>query len=126
MPVPVEAAAHFVRSVPGQLCEVPDLKIVQGTMRYVSVGGIAESIEWFTEDQAFLRRIIRLLANSALPLPLPVIIKLLSLFLSLPVCRRSSLLTEEEWGGGVGEEPNIQPRETAWSSLNHSLLSRVQ
>jgi hypothetical protein len=29
MPVPVEATAHFVRSIPGQLCEVPNLKIVQ-------------------------------------------------------------------------------------------------
>jgi hypothetical protein len=42
MPVPIEAAAHFVRSIPGQLCEVPDLKIVQRTMRYVSVWGSRE------------------------------------------------------------------------------------
>jgi hypothetical protein len=52
--VPVEATAHFVRSVPGQLCKVPDLKIVQVTIIYVFVGDIAESIKGFIEDQAFI------------------------------------------------------------------------
>jgi hypothetical protein len=41
----------------------------------------------------------------AQPLP-PSPVSKLSLFLSLPVCRRPSLLTGEEGGGGVGEEPN--------------------
>ncbi len=45
-------------------------------------------------------RMIRLLAH---PLP-PSPVSKLSLFLSLPVCRRSSLLMGE--GEGVGEEPN--------------------
>jgi hypothetical protein len=47
-----------------------------------------ESIEWFIEDQAFF-----LWLHSA-PLPRPPISKL-SLFLGLPLCRRSSLLTGE-------------------------------
>jgi hypothetical protein len=47
-------------------------------------------------------RMIRLHAH---PLPLSSISKL-SLFLSLPVCRRSSLLTGEGEGLGVGVEPN--------------------
>jgi hypothetical protein len=55
-----------------------------------------ESIECFIED----RRMIRLLAH---PFPTSLVSKL-SLFLSLPVCRRSSFLTE---GGGEGEEPNL-------------------
>ncbi len=46
------------------------------------------------------RLIIRLLAH---PLP-PSPISKLSLFLSLPMCRRSGLLTRD--GEGVGEEPN--------------------
>ena len=44
------------------------------------------------------------LSRSFSPLPSET----LSLFLSLPVCRRSSLLAE---GDGVGEEPNHNPRE---------------
>ncbi len=52
------------------------------------------SIERFIEDQAFSPSY-----DLALP-PTPPISKL-SLFLSLPVCRRSSFLTGE--GGGDGE-----------------------
>jgi hypothetical protein len=46
-------------------------------------------------------RIIRLLAHP----PSPSAVSKLSLFLSLPMCRRSSLLTGEK-GGGVGVEQN--------------------
>jgi hypothetical protein len=67
VPVPVEATAHFVRSVPGQLCEVPDLKIVQGTMRYVSVWGIAEND--LLRTKLSCGHMIRLLAHSAPPSP---------------------------------------------------------
>jgi hypothetical protein len=49
------------------------------------------SIQWFIEDQAFLR------SYDLAPLPLlPSPISKMSLFLSLPVCR----------GGGVSQEPN--------------------
>jgi hypothetical protein len=47
------------------------------------------------------------------PFP-PSSVSKLSLFLSLPACRRSNLLARER---GVGEEPN---REKAWPSINHS------
>ncbi len=59
-------------------------------------------IEWFIENQAFLRTYA--LAPPRPPPP-PSPLSKLSLFLSLPVCRRSSLLTER--GGGVGEELNF-------------------
>jgi hypothetical protein len=51
--------------------------------------------------------------------PLSLVSKLY-LFLSLPVCRRSSLLTGEEAGG---EEPNLYDGERALSSINNSILS---
>jgi hypothetical protein len=44
-----------------------------------------------------------------------------SLFLSLPVCRRSSLLTE--WGGRGGRGAKSYDLEKAWPSINHSILS---
>ncbi len=53
----------------------------------------------------------------ALPLPLPPPVSNFSLFLSLPMCRRPSLLTE---GGGGGVEPNHTT--SAWPSVNHSIL----
>ncbi len=62
-----------------------------------------EIIEWFIEVQAILRlytgRMIRLLA-----LPLPPSRQQLSLFLSLPLCRRrrSIFLLTVEGGGGEG------------------------
>ncbi len=45
----------------------------------------------------------------------------LSLFLSLPVCRRSSLLTERRREWGVGGAKSYDG-EKAWSSVNHSIL----
>ncbi len=45
----------------------------------------------------------------------------LSLFLSLPVCRRSSLLTEEVWEG-LWEGAKSYDEEKAWSSINRSIL----
>jgi hypothetical protein len=61
-----------------------------------------ESIEWFIENKAFSRSY-----DSAPPHPLlyPSPDSKLSLLLSLPMCRRSSLLTGER-GGGLREEPN--------------------
>ncbi len=47
------------------------------------------SIEWFIEDQAFFRSY----CSAPRPPPSPSPFSKLSLFLSLPVCRRSSLLT---------------------------------
>ncbi len=47
----------------------------------------------------------------------------LFLFLNLPVCRRSSLLT---WGGGRGGRgAKSDDHETAYPSMNHSRLSDV-
>ncbi len=50
------------------------------------------------------------------PTPSPFSVSKLSLFLNLPVCRRSSLLTG---GGGTISYDG----EKAWSSINHSILS---
>ncbi len=63
-------------------------------------------------------RMIRLLA---LPLP-PSPVSNLSLFLGLPVCRRSSYLTEEGEGEGVGRRGD----EKAWSFTYHLILSGIQ
>ncbi len=60
----------------------------------------AETFEWFIEDQAFSP------SYDLAPLPPPPLLsrqQVVSLFLSLPLCRRVSLLT---WEGGGGEEPN--------------------
>ncbi len=51
-----------------------------------------ESIECFIEDQAFLRQY-----DLAPPHPHPTLVSKLCIFLSLPLCRRSSSLT----GGGI-------------------------
>jgi hypothetical protein len=118
MPVPVEATAHFVRSVPGQLCEVPDLKITQVIMRYVFVGGIAESIKLFIEDQAFIDSDPRPLR----PPPLPAVNKLPQSSCVPPV-----ELTDERgvgWRGGRGAK--TYDRQKTWSSINHSIISGVQ
>ncbi len=48
-------------------------------------------------------------------------VSIVSLFLSLPVCRRSSLLTGEGGGGGGGAVTHH--REKAWPTINHSILS---
>jgi hypothetical protein len=76
-----------------------------------------EYIEWFIEDQAFLR------SYDSIPSPPPFspVSKLSLLFLSLPVCRRSSLLTDEGDGEGVGARSQIiRPRESLglYKSLN--------
>ncbi len=55
------------------------------------------------------------------PLP-PSPVSKLPLFLSLPVCRRSSLLTGEKVGGG-GRGVESYDRKKAWPSVIHSLLS---
>jgi hypothetical protein len=60
----------------------------------------AESIECFLEDQAFLPSYDLAPAQSPAP-----VFRQQVLFLGLPVCRRSSLLTGDSWEG-VGEEPN--------------------
>jgi len=58
----------------------------------------------------------------ASPPPLPLYparkLSLFSLFLSLPVFRRSSLLMGEGGGGA-----KLYDSEKAWSSVNHSILS---
>jgi hypothetical protein len=54
------------------------------------------------------------------PPPSPLSVSKLSLFLSLPVCRQSRLLTGE---GGRGAQ--FFDREKAWPSINHSVLSDV-
>ncbi len=69
-----------------------------------------ESIEWFIEGQAFLR------SHDLAPPP----VCNLSLFHSLPVCSRSSLLTRER---GEGRGTKSCDREKAWSSINRSILS---
>ncbi len=61
---------------------------------------LPESIKWFIEDH-----------------PSPV--SKLSLFLSLPMCRPSSLLKR---GGGGGEGAESYDGEKALSSINHSIL----
>jgi hypothetical protein len=60
---------------------------------------------------------IRLLAHSLLPSA----ISMLSLFLSLHVCRRSSLLTER--GKGDVRGAISYDRGKAWPSINHSILA---
>ncbi len=76
----------------------------------------SQSIEWFLEDEAFLLSYD--LDPPYIPYPSPVS---KSLFLSFPVCRRSSLLSEEG-RRGEGMEPNYDG-EKAWSSINPSILS---
>ncbi len=67
-----------------------------------------ENIGWFIEDQAFLRSY----DLAASPLPLPSSPVMMFLFLSLTLCRRSSILT------GEGRD-----REKAWSSINNWIIS---
>ncbi len=52
--------------------------------------------------------------------PTPTPVSKLSLVLSLPVSRRSSLVTQE--GGGSGGGDKSYDGEKAWSSINHSIL----
>ncbi len=59
------------------------------------------------------------------PTPLPLCpVKKLSLLLSLPVCRRSSLLMGEGGGGRMGGRG--VDGEKALLSINHSILSGVK
>ncbi len=80
-----------------------------------------ESIEGFIENQAFLLSFDLAPPPPASPLP----VSKLSLFISLPVCRRSSLLT----GEGVGEE---EPNHTTARKpdflkiIPYSLVSAIQ
>ena len=74
-----------------------------------------ESIERFIEDQA-----LAVVRFGSSPTPSPV--SKLSLFLSLPARRQSSLLAEEEGEGGAKSYDG----EKAWSSIIHlRLLVRV-
>jgi hypothetical protein len=57
------------------------------------------------------------------PTPPPFPASKMSLFLSLPVSRRSSLLMVEGGGGGGGAKSYIG--EKAWPSINHSILFDV-
>jgi hypothetical protein len=75
------------------------------------------NIECLERTKLSCGRMIRLHAH---PLP-PFPVSNFSVFLSLPVCRRSSLLTRE--GGGDGRGAKSYGREKAWSSINHSVLS---
>jgi hypothetical protein len=60
------------------------------------------------------------------PHPLPHSpVRKLSLYLSLPVSHRSSLLTGEEGEGGGGGAKSYDG-EKVWSSVNHSMLSGIQ
>jgi hypothetical protein len=57
------------------------------------------------------------------PLPPPSLVSKLSLFLSLPVYRRSSLLAAKRGSEGAGVEPNYTTARKAWTSINRSILS---
>ncbi len=83
------------------------------------LSGDSESIECYIEDQA-----VSLSYDLAPPHPLPPQVSKLSLFLSLYVCRRSSLLTGR--GGRDREEPNqANDGKKAWFYINRSILSEV-
>jgi len=77
---------------------------------------LADNIDSFIEDQAFLPSY-----EMAPPPTFSPTVSKLSLFLSLPVCRCSSLLTGEEGRGGRGAKSYVD--EKALSSINHSILS---
>ncbi len=58
--------------------------------------------------------------------PTPLSRQQLTLFLRLPVCRWSCLLTGERGAGkGLGRKKFIRPRES-WFSINHSILSGME
>jgi hypothetical protein len=75
----------------------------------------------YIEDQAFLR--LYDLAPRPSPSPLSPVSKL-PLFLTLPVCRRSSLLTGGWGGGGCGAESHDCKK--TWPSINRSALSGME
>ncbi len=81
-----------------------------------------ECIELLTlEDQAFS------LSYDLAPIPTPIssLVSTLSLFLSLPVCRRSSLLTGEGGGeeGGGRKEPKPNKKSLVLYKSFNSLWS---
>jgi hypothetical protein len=77
-------------------------------------GLMPESIEWFIEDQA--------LSPSYDIGSSPPVFSKLSFFLSLHVCRRSSLLT----GGGDGGGAKSDYGKKAWPSINHLVLYSIR
>jgi hypothetical protein len=77
--------------------------------------GSQERIDCLMETQAFLRSY----GSAPRPPPLP---PANCLSLSLPVCRRSSLLTEGGGGGG-GRGAESYHRKKAWASINGPILS---
>jgi hypothetical protein len=87
-----------------------------------------QRIEWFLEGQAFLRSYDSVPRSPPFP-PLPPVSKL-SLFLSLTVCRRSSLLTGEG-GRGWAWSRIIWPHESLalckyLNALYSNLLTREE
>ncbi len=80
-----------------------------------------ERIEWFIKEQAILRSYYSAPRPPPPPSPPPSVSKLY-LFLSLTLCRRSSLLIGER-GEGAGVEPNHATRKKAWASIYISILS---
>jgi hypothetical protein len=93
--------------------KIPALTLLPGTR--------PERIEWFIEYQAFSPSYY----SAHRPPPFrPCLFSKLSLFRSLPVRRRSSLLTKEGSGGGGGWATfQSYDGEKAWSSINHSKIS---
>jgi hypothetical protein len=87
---------------------------------------VPESIEWVIDDQAFSPS-YDLAPRPPPPTPSPYPFSKLSLFLSLPICRRrSSLLTGEGGGGERGAKSyDSEHSEKAWSSINNSMLSAL-
>ncbi len=90
--------------------------LTQGMISIRKSWAVRASIKWFIEDQAFS------LSYDLAPHPPPATSpgSKLSLFLSLPMCRRSSLLTGRGRGRGRSQ---IIPRREAWSPIDHALLS---
>ncbi len=86
--------------------------IASGSQLKLCVGLGQRGLNDFIEAQAFLR--------SYEPIPPPSPVSKLSLFLSLPLCRRPSLYWQER----AGVEPDQSyDRKKAWASINRSILS---
>jgi hypothetical protein len=76
------------------------------------------SIELFIADPAFSRSY----DLAPPPTPPPLSASCLSFSVSLPVCHRSSFLTDGGGGRGVGGAKSYDCNKT-WPSINHSILS---